>query len=137
MRRIHQFIHVAKITAASKLRIANLGRPNIELEIPGPQAIDLPESSQALYVTISAKVLDAAVAREGKEILRSCMKREYSLIILDMRMVQTADSHGLRWLARLKQTVDWYNVSLQTQIGPSLALVLKLSNLAPELLHHK
>ena len=136
MRRIHRFIHVAKITGASKLRISNLGQPNIEMEIPTSQTIDLPEDSQALYVTISAKVLDGAVGREGREILRNCMKREYALIILDMQLVQTADSRGLRWLARLKQTADWYNVSLQTRISPTLELALKMSGLAPELLQN-
>lgn len=134
MRRIHKFIHVARITTASKPRISNLGQPNVEMEIPTPQAIELPESSKALYVTISAKVLNGAVAREGQEILRSCIKRDYTMIILDMRLVQTADARGLRWLAKLKQTSEWYNVSLQTRISDTLRLVLSMAGLTPEIL---
>jgi anti-anti-sigma regulatory factor len=131
VRRIHKFIHVARITGASKLRISNLGLPNIEMEIPTATEIKLPENAQALYVTISGKTLNRLVAREGREILRSCMKREYSIVILDMQLVETADSLGLRWLARLKQTADWYNVLLQTRVSPTLALVLRLAGFAP------
>lgn len=134
MRRIRQFIHVAKITGASKLRISNLGRPNIEMEIPAPEALDLPDSATALYVTISAKVFGKAVAHEGRDILRNCMKREYALIILDMRLAQTADSHGIRWLAQLMQTAHWYNISLRTRVSPAVALVLELAGLDPKVL---
>ena len=134
MRRIHKFIHVAKITCASKPRISNLGQPNIEMDIPTPQALELPESSMALYVTVSAKVLDGAVAKEGREILRNCIKRDYTMIILDMRLVQTADARGLRWLAQLKQTTEWYNVSLQTRISETMNLVLSMAGFSPEVL---
>lgn len=127
MRRIHRYIHVARITGGSRLRISNLGLPNVEMELPAAKEINLPENSAALYVTISSDTLDAAVAREGREILRSCIKREYSLIILDLKLVTSADATGLRWLAQLKETADWYNVALQTRINPSLALVLQLA----------
>lgn len=125
MKRLHRFIHVARIGAAATPRISNLGRPNVEMELPAAAQIDMPPGSFALYVTISAEVLDRRVAREGRSILRSCIQREYSLVLLDMNLVRTANSEGLRWLARLKEAADWYNVTLLTRLSPALSLLMR------------
>lgn len=129
MRRIHRFIHVARISATAGFRVSNLGQPNVEMELPAANDIDLPAGALALYVTISAEILDGAVGREGRGILRSCIQREYSLVILDMNLVRSADSEGLRWLARLKHTADWHNVALLTRVSPTLALILRSAGL--------
>lgn len=84
MKRLHRFIHVARIGASATPRISNLGRPNIEME--------LPPGSLALYVT---------------------------------NLVRTASGEGLRWLARLKEASDWYNVTLLTRVSPALAMVFR------------
>ena len=125
MKRLHRFIHVARIGAAATPRISNLGRPNVEMELPAAAQIDMPPGSLALYVTISAEILNGHVAREGRSILRSCIQREYSLVLLDMNLVRTADSEGLRWLARLKEAADWHNVTLLTRLSPALSLVFR------------
>lgn len=124
MKRIHRYIHVARIGAATP-KISNLGRPNVEMELPTADQIDIPPGAQALYVTISAEILDRKVAHEGRSILRGCIQREYSLVLLDMNLVRTADAEGLRWLARLKQAADWYNVTLLTRVSPALSLVFR------------
>ena len=125
MKRLHRFIHIARIGAASLPRISNLGRPNVEMELPAAAQIDMPPGALALYVTISAEILGGPVAREGAGILRSCIQREYSLVLLDMNLVRTADSEGLRWLARLKEAADWHNVTLLTRLSPAFSLVLR------------
>jgi hypothetical protein len=133
MRRLHRFIHVARIAATADPRISNLGLPNVEMELPAASEIDSPTGAPALYVTVSCDVLNRAVAREGRGILRSCIQREYNLVILDMKLVSTADAYGMRWLAQLKRTADWYRVALQTRLSPTLALVLKTAGvLLPE-----
>ena len=125
MKRVHRFIHVARIGASASPRISNLGSPNVEMELPAAAQIDMPPGSLALYVTISAEVLDWRVAREGRSILRSCIQREYTLVLLDLNLVRTANSEGLRWLARLKEAADWHNVTLLTRVSPALSLVLR------------
>ena len=125
MKRLHRFIHVARIGASATPRISNLGRPNVEMELPTAEQIDMPPGSFALYVTISAEILDRRVAREGRGILRSCIQREYSLVVLDMNLVRTASGEGLRWLSRLKEAADWYSVTLLTRVSPALALVFR------------
>ena len=125
MKRVHRFIHVARIGAAATPRISNLGRPNVEMELPAAAQIDMPPGSHALYVTISAEILDRHVAREGRSIVRGCIQREYSLVLLDMNLVRTADSEGLRWLARLQKAAEWYSVTLLTRLSPALSLVLR------------
>ena len=77
-----------------------------------------------------ASLIDRQVAREGRSILRSCIQREYSLLLLDMNLVRTANSEGLRWLARLKEAADWYNVSLLTRLSPALARVCRSTGVA-------
>ena len=125
MKRVHRFIHIARIGASATPRISNLGRPNVEMELPAAAQIDMPPGALALYVTISAEILDRLVAREGRSILRSCIQREYSLLLLDMNLVRTANSEGLRWLARLQEAANWYNVTLLTRLSPALALVFR------------
>ena len=129
MRRLHRYIHIARITATANFRVSNLGLPNVEMELPAAAAMELPAGALALYVTISGESLNRAVAREGRGLLRGCIRREYSLVILDMNLVRTADSAGLRWLARLKQAADWYNVALLTRASPTFALVLRSTGL--------
>jgi hypothetical protein len=125
MKRVHRFIHIARIGATATPRISNLGRPNVEMELPAAAQIDMPPGAHALYVTISAEILDRPVAREGRSIVRSCIQREYSLVLLDMNLVRTANSEGLRWLARLKEAADWHNVTLLTRLSPALSLVIR------------
>ena len=129
MRRLHRYIHVARISATAGFRVSNLGAPNVEMELPAAIDIDLPAGALALYVTISGEILNGAVAREGRGILRSCIQREYSLVILDMNLVRSADSEGLRWLARLKHTADWYSVALLSRLSPTLGVVLRSAGL--------
>jgi hypothetical protein len=125
VKRLYRYIHIARITATAPLRISNLGLPNVEMALPAAAEMELPAGAIALYVTISGDSLNRAVAREGRVLLRGCIRREYSLVILDMNLVRTADSHGLRWLARMKQAADWYSVALLTRTSPTFSLVLR------------
>ena len=47
MRRIHRFIHVARISATAGFRVSNLGQPNVEMELPAANDIDLPAGASA------------------------------------------------------------------------------------------
>ncbi len=130
MKRVHRYIHVARIGTPGAPRVSNLGRPNVEMELPTAEQINMPSGSVALYVTISAEILDRRVAREGRSILRSCIQRDYNFILLDMNLVRTADCEGLRWLSRLKEAADWYNVTLLTRLSPALSLIIRSAGFA-------
>lgn len=76
-------------------------------------------------VTICFADLNVLFLRRKDEALFEDRRREYSLVLLDMNLVRTASSEGLRWLARLKEAADWHNVTLLTRLSPALALVFR------------
>ena len=76
-------------------------------------------------VTICFADLNVLFLRRKDEALFEDRRREYSLVLLDMNLVRTANSEGLRWLARLKEAADWHNVTLLTRLSPALALVFR------------